>query len=317
MNSFARFTEGLLIFVAGTAWMACPAGRQEAKVIYLSPAESVQKRGGAPSMKVKLISSGEGLKQYAVIFSAGDEAYSGLLDFAEKYHVTSGHLTAIGALSSVVLAWFDPKKKMYRENPIQEQVEVATMTGDFALYRGKPVLHAHIVVGRRDGTANGGHVIQAIVQPTLDDLDPRIEALVNDLIGRVADKWTMLILEVSAEKGELRFTRLSELVEGVSQKMLTQTLRHMERDGLLTRTVHPVVPPPPGVETPLFRGEFAEEMEGQKGMDVEVLAKKAIAGIEAGKLEIRPGLSNVLKIMSRIAPNSCSTKWRRWRSPRK
>jgi DNA-binding HxlR family transcriptional regulator len=76
-----------------------------------------------------------------------------------------------------------------------------------------------------------------------DDLDPRIEALVNDLIGRVADKWTMLVLEVLAEKGELRFTRLSELVEGVSQKMLTQTLRQMERDGLVKRTVHPVVPP--------------------------------------------------------------------------
>jgi DNA-binding HxlR family transcriptional regulator len=76
-----------------------------------------------------------------------------------------------------------------------------------------------------------------------EDLDPRIEALVNDLIGRVADKWTMLILEVLAEKGELRFTRLGEFVEGISQKMLTQTLRQMERDGLLTRTVHPVVPP--------------------------------------------------------------------------
>src|ERR1700683_835674 len=81
------------------------------------------------------------------------------------------------------------------------------------------------------------------VQTPPENLDPRIEALVNDLIGQVADKWTMLILEVLAEKGELRFTRLSELVEGVSQKMLTQTLRHMERDGLLTRTVHPVVPP--------------------------------------------------------------------------
>jgi DNA-binding HxlR family transcriptional regulator len=76
-----------------------------------------------------------------------------------------------------------------------------------------------------------------------DDLDPKIEALVNDLIGRVADKWTMLVLEVLAEKGELRFTRLSEFVEGISQKMLTQTLRQMERDGLITRTVHPVVPP--------------------------------------------------------------------------
>ncbi len=59
---------------------------------------------------------------------------------------------------------------------------------------------------------------------------------------------------------------------------------------------------PPGVETPLFRAEFAEEMKGQKGMDVNVLARQAIAGIEAGKLEIRPGLSNVLKLMSRVAP---------------
>jgi len=59
---------------------------------------------------------------------------------------------------------------------------------------------------------------------------------------------------------------------------------------------------PPGVETPLFRGEFADEMKGQKGMDVTVLVKRAIAGIEAGNSEIRPGLSNVLKAMSRIAP---------------
>jgi len=59
---------------------------------------------------------------------------------------------------------------------------------------------------------------------------------------------------------------------------------------------------PPGVETPLFRGEFAEETRGQKAMAVDVLAARAIAGIEAGKLEIRPGLSNVLKVMSRLAP---------------
>ena len=75
------------------------------------------------------------------------------------------------------------------------------------------------------------------------DLDPRIGALVNELIGRVADKWTMMVLDVLAEQGELRFTRLSEFVDGISQKMLTQTLRHMERDGLLVRTVHAAVPP--------------------------------------------------------------------------
>lgn len=73
--------------------------------------------------------------------------------------------------------------------------------------------------------------------------DPEVEALVNELIGRVADKWTMLILEVLEEHGEQRFTRIGEQVAGISQKMLTQTLRRMERDGLVVRTVHPVVPP--------------------------------------------------------------------------
>ncbi|WP_242098138.1 SDR family NAD(P)-dependent oxidoreductase [Sphingomonas sp. CROZ-RG-20F-R02-07] len=60
---------------------------------------------------------------------------------------------------------------------------------------------------------------------------------------------------------------------------------------------------PPGTETPLFRGEFEKEYQGQKAMSVQVLVGKAINGIEAGKLEIRPGLSNVLKAMSRLAPS--------------
>jgi DNA-binding HxlR family transcriptional regulator len=83
----------------------------------------------------------------------------------------------------------------------------------------------------------------AAIRKAEAELDPRVEGLVNELIGRVADKWTMIILEVLAEHGELRFTQLAKLVDGVSQKMLTQTLRGMERDGLLTRSVHAVVPP--------------------------------------------------------------------------
>jgi len=78
---------------------------------------------------------------------------------------------------------------------------------------------------------------------TQDLVDPRVEALVTEVIGRVADKWTMLILEVLTERSELRFTRLSEAVPGISYKMLTQTLRQMEREGFVERTVHPVIPP--------------------------------------------------------------------------
>jgi DNA-binding HxlR family transcriptional regulator len=73
--------------------------------------------------------------------------------------------------------------------------------------------------------------------------DPKVEAMVREIIERVADKWTMLVLEVLEEHGVVRFTRLGELVGGVSQKMLTKTVRQMERDGLVTRTVHPVIPP--------------------------------------------------------------------------
>ena len=74
-------------------------------------------------------------------------------------------------------------------------------------------------------------------------VDPRVEMLVNDLIGRVADKWTLLVLEELEDNGVLRFTELARMVPGISQKMLTQTLRAMERDGLVERTVHPVIPP--------------------------------------------------------------------------
>ena len=73
--------------------------------------------------------------------------------------------------------------------------------------------------------------------------DPKVVALVNDVIGRIADKWTMIILETLNEHGALRFTRLGVLVGDISQKMLTQTLRQMERDGLINRKVYPVVPP--------------------------------------------------------------------------
>jgi DNA-binding HxlR family transcriptional regulator len=79
--------------------------------------------------------------------------------------------------------------------------------------------------------------------PFLKDVDPRLNDLVMELIGRIADKWTMVVLELLTEKGEMRFTRISDAVPGISQKMLTQTLRQMERDGLVIRTVHAVVPP--------------------------------------------------------------------------
>jgi predicted DNA-binding protein with PD1-like motif len=134
---------------------------------YVSPSEAVP-RGKAPQMQVQLLNPGEPTKQYAVIFYQGDEAFSGLLEFAEKYQVTSAHFTAIGAVNGATLGWFDPALKMYKTIPINGQHEVIAMSGDIAVYQGKPIVHTHMVVGSPDGTTRAGHVLAAYVSPTLE-----------------------------------------------------------------------------------------------------------------------------------------------------
>jgi len=72
---------------------------------------------------------------------------------------------------------------------------------------------------------------------------PEIDAFVLKVIARIADKWTMCVLEVLNQHGTLRFSRIGQLVGDISQRMLTKTLRQMEGDGFVTRTVHAEVPP--------------------------------------------------------------------------
>jgi predicted DNA-binding protein with PD1-like motif len=134
---------------------------------YVTPAEAVP-TGKAPKMQVQLLNPGEATKQYAVIFYQGDEAYSGLQEFAEKYHVTSAHFTAIGALNGAIVGWFDPQRKMYKKIPINGQHELIGMSGDIALYQGRPVVHTHMVLGGPDGTTHAGHVLEAYASPTVE-----------------------------------------------------------------------------------------------------------------------------------------------------
>jgi hypothetical protein len=142
---------------------------------YVSPTQLIQ-TGRAPGMRVQLLSDQGGVKEYAVIFSTGDEAFSGLKEFAQKYNVTSAHFTAIGAISGATLGWFDPSRKMYKLMPFTGQMEVASMTGDIALYQDKPAIHTHAVLGMPDGTTRGGHVVEMFVRPTLEvmvTVDPK------------------------------------------------------------------------------------------------------------------------------------------------
>ena len=121
---------------------------------YIAPPDAGPK-GKAPRMKVQLLNPGEPTKQYAVIFYQGDEAFSGLLEFAQKYHVVSAHFTAIGAVNGATLGWFDPQRKLYKKIPIQGQHEVIGMSGDIALYQGKPVVHTHMLVGNSERDKRG------------------------------------------------------------------------------------------------------------------------------------------------------------------
>ena len=134
---------------------------------YVTPSEAVP-RGRAAGMQVQLLSQGQETREYAVSLSKGGEAFSGVLDFAEKYHITSAHFTAIGALNGARLAWFDPQRKMYKKIPIDSRVEVISMIGDIALYQGRPTVHAHMIVGTSDGTTRGGHLLDSYVLPTLE-----------------------------------------------------------------------------------------------------------------------------------------------------
>ena len=119
-------------------------------------------------MKSKLIHDHQGEKTFALIFDSGDEAMSGLVSFAKEKHLTAAHFTAIGAFRDVVLGYFNWEKKEYQKIPVQEQVEVLSLIGDVAVKDGEPKVHAHIVVGRFDGSTRGGHLIEGHVRPTLE-----------------------------------------------------------------------------------------------------------------------------------------------------
>jgi predicted DNA-binding protein with PD1-like motif len=120
-------------------------------------------------MDSKLLNRQDGRRTFAVIMKTGDEVLSTIGAFAQKERISAGRITAIGALSDVVLKYFDWEAKDYRDIPVREQVEVASLIGDVALDpKGQPTIHIHLVVGRKDGTALAGHLAKAHVRPTLE-----------------------------------------------------------------------------------------------------------------------------------------------------
>jgi predicted DNA-binding protein with PD1-like motif len=120
-------------------------------------------------MQSKLLNQSGGERTFALIFDIGDEVLPKVEQFASDQKITADQITGIGAFSDVVLRYFDWDSKEYFDNKVDEQVEVASLVGDIGKKPdGKPAVHIHLVVGKRDGSAMAGHLGPAHVRPTLE-----------------------------------------------------------------------------------------------------------------------------------------------------
>jgi predicted DNA-binding protein with PD1-like motif len=109
-----------------------------------------------------------GERVFAVIFQTGEDPVEGLTRLAEEQNLSASSFTAIGAFSEAILGYFDWETKDYERIPVSEQVEVLALLGDIAVEGKNKKVHAHVVLGRRDGSACGGHLLSAKVRPTLE-----------------------------------------------------------------------------------------------------------------------------------------------------
>jgi predicted DNA-binding protein with PD1-like motif len=119
-------------------------------------------------MKYKKITESDGIRNFIIVFDPGDEAAAKLLDFAQQENVAHASFTALGAFEKCTFAFFDLDTKQYDNIDINEQVEVMSLVGNVASVENEPKLHAHVVIGKRNGTAHGGHLVSGHVRPTLE-----------------------------------------------------------------------------------------------------------------------------------------------------
>jgi len=107
-------------------------------------------------------------KTFVLVLDEDDEPMETLRGFAKTEKITAGRFTAIGAFREVVVGYYEMERRQYKKISFEEQMEVLSMMGDIAFKSDGPVVHAHVVLGRSDGTVRGGHLIEAYVRPTLE-----------------------------------------------------------------------------------------------------------------------------------------------------
>lgn len=120
-------------------------------------------------MKERLLNDQGGERVFSIVLAKDDEVVPSLQTFVTAWRIKAAQFSAIGAFSAATLGYFDWETKNYVEIPVAEQTEVASLLGDVARGEdGKPALHMHCVLGRRDGSTRAGHLLRATVRPTLE-----------------------------------------------------------------------------------------------------------------------------------------------------
>jgi len=141
--------------------------------------------------KAALLGGGDA-KTFLLVFRTGQEVMKGLLAFARKHKLVAGHVTGIGAISDAVIGYFDPEKKTYLRAHEKGQAEVLSLTGNLALYKGEPFFHVHVALGRRDGSARGGHLFEATVRPSVEVM---LTAYRKTVRRKIDPEWDLPLLD--------------------------------------------------------------------------------------------------------------------------
>ena len=107
-------------------------------------------------------------RRFFLVFDKGDDVLATLRAFAESHAVRGASFVALGAFSSATIAYWNPATKEYEKIDVAEQVEVLSLVGNVGVDGAETKIHAHVTLGRRNGSAIGGHLLAATVFPTLE-----------------------------------------------------------------------------------------------------------------------------------------------------
>jgi predicted DNA-binding protein with PD1-like motif len=119
-------------------------------------------------MRHHLVDETYGRRTFVVTLEIGEEVVSSITELARELSLRGSSMTGIGAFQRVRLGWLDYESGGFKENLVEEQVELLSLVGNIAEEEEKPHIHAHVVVARHDATTRGGHLVEAIVRPTLE-----------------------------------------------------------------------------------------------------------------------------------------------------